>query len=219
MYKDLSILLKEGAEEIGVSLNHQMIEMFMVYLKELKEWNQKINLTSLKKDTAIIIKHFIDSLTLVPYVPSKATLLDIGSGAGFPGIPIKIAKPSIDVTLLEAKSKKVNFQRHMIRMLSLASIRSLQERAENLKTERGFCLHFDIVTTRAFSKLELFLMLGVPLVKKGGFIVAMKGKHVKEELKESQDMLKDFSLVATRIEELTLPFGGGERHLIFMKKM
>ena len=102
--KYLEIILKEGAGELGVSLSYEMIQMFLVYLKELKEWNQKVNLTSLKKDTAIISKHFIDSLSLVPYIHSKASLLDLGSGAGFPGIPVKIAKPSLKVTLLEAKT-------------------------------------------------------------------------------------------------------------------
>ena len=218
MPKDLEIILKEGASELGVSLNHEMIQMFLVYLKELKEWNQKVNLTSLKKDTAIISKHFIDSLSLVPHLPSKASLLDLGSGAGFPGIPIKIAKPSLKVTLLEAKRKKVNFQRHLTRKLGLTCIDSLQDRAENLKTENGSHLSFDIVTSRAFSRLEKFLVLGMPFVKKGGCLIAMKGKHAREELEDSQDMLKDLPLEVSKVERLTLPFGRGRRYLIFLKK-
>ena len=212
-------ILKEGARELGVFLNHEMMQMFLVYLKELKEWNQKVNLTSLKKDAAIIRNHFLDSLSLVPHLPFKASLLDLGSGAGFPGIPVKIAKPSLNVTLLEATRKKVNFQRHIVRKLGLTSIRSLQGRAERLKTENGSHLSFDIVTSRAFSRLEKFLVLGTPFVKKGGVLIAMKGKHAKKELKDSQDMLKGLPIEESRIEELTLPCGGGERHLIFMKKM
>ena len=219
MPKDLEIILKEGASELGVSLNHKMMQMFLVYLKELKEWNQKVNLTSLKKDTAIIGKHFIDSLSLVPYLPSKASLLDLGSGAGFPGIPVKIAKPSLKVTLLEAKRKKVNFQRHLVRKLGLTCIDSLQGRADSLKTENALQLSFDIVTSRAFSRLEKFLILGMPFVKRGGCLIAMKGKHAREELKDSQDMLKGLPLEVSRIEGLTLPFGGGRRYLIFVKKM
>ena len=218
MQKDLEIILKEGASELGVSLNHKMMQMFLVYLEELKEWNQKINLTSLQKDTAIISKHFIDSLSLVPYLPSKASLLDLGSGAGFPGIPVKIAKPSLKVTLLEAKRKKVNFQRHIVRKLGLTCIDSLQDRAESFKTENGPYFSFDIITSRAFARLEKFLMLGMPFVKRGGCLVAMKGKHAREELKDNQDVLKGLHLEVSRIEELTLPFGGGRRYLIFMKK-
>lgn len=216
--KDLEISLKEGARELGVSLNYKMMQMFLVYLKELKEWNQKVNLTSLKKDTAIIIKHFIDSLSLVPHLPSKASLLDLGSGSGFPGIPVKIAMPSLKVTLLEAKRKKVNFQRHLVRKLGLTCIDFLQDRAENLKTENGSHLSFDIVTSRAFSRLEKFLVLGMPFVKKGGCLIAMKGKHAREELEDSQDMLKDLPLEVSKVEGLTLPFGGGRRYLIFLKK-
>ena len=219
MPKDLEITLKEGASELGVSLNCKMTQMFLVYLKELKDWNQKVNLTSLKKDTAIISKHFIDSLSLVPYLPSKASLLDLGSGAGFPGIPVKIAKPSLKVTLLEAKRKKVNFQRHLVRKLGLTCMDFLQGRAESLKTENGLHLSFDIVTSRAFSRLERFLMLGMPFVKRGGCLIAMKGKHAREELKDSQDMLRGLPLEVSRIEGLTLPFGGGRRYLIFVKKM
>ena len=212
-------ILKEGARELRVSLNHEMTQMFLVYLKELKEWNQKVSLTSLKKDAAIICKHFIDSLSLVPYLPFEASLLDLGSGAGFPGIPVKIAKPSISVTLLEATRKKVNFQRHIVRKLGLTPICFLQDRAERLKTENGSRHSFDIVTSRAFSRLEKFLVLGAPFVKKGGYLIAMKGKRAKEELKDSQDMLKGLPLEVSRIEGLTLPFDGGERYLIFMKKM
>ena len=87
MSKEMEIILKEGAKEVRVFLDQQMIQRFLVYLKELKEWNQKVNLTSLKEDESIIIRHFIDSLSLVPYLPKKGSLLDLGSGAGFPGIP------------------------------------------------------------------------------------------------------------------------------------
>ena len=218
MSKDLEFILKEGVGEIGVSLNQEMIQMFLIYLKVLKEWNQKINLTSLKRDTDIITKHFIDSLSLVPYLPSKATLLDLGSGAGFPGIPIKIAKPSLTVTLLEATRKKVNFQRHLVRTLGLTHIYSVQGRAESLKSEEGSPLSFDIVTSRAFSRLEKFLMLGKPFVKKGGYLITMKGRHAEEELKDNQDVVKGLSLEINRTVELLLPVNRERRYLIFIKK-
>jgi len=216
--KDPEFILKEGAREIGVFLNQKMIEMFLVYLKELKEWNQKVNLTSLKRDADIITKHFIDSLSLVPYLPSKATLLDLGSGAGFPGIPIKIAHPSLKVTLLEATRKKVNFQRHLVRTLGLTHIYPVQGRAEGLKSEEGFHLSFDTVTSRAFSRLEKFLMLGAPFVKKGGYLIVMKGRHAEEELKNNQDVVEDLSLEINRTVELLLPVNKEKRCLIFIKK-
>lgn len=218
MLKDLETILKEGAREVGVFLNREMVQMFLVYLKELKEWNQRVNLTSLKEDGVIITKHFIDSLSLVPYLPAEASLLDLGSGAGFPGIPLKIAKPSLKITLLEAKRKKVNFQRHLVRTLGLTNITIIYGRAESLKSENEESLSFDIVTSRAVSRLETFLMLGSPLVKKGGYLVAMKGRQAEAELKDSQDVIKSLSLEISNRVELRLPVGGEKRYLIFMKK-
>ena len=211
-------ILKEGARELRVSLNHEMTQMFLVYLKELKEWNQKVSLTSLKKDAAIICKHFIDSLSLVPYLPFEASLLDLGSGAGFPGIPVKIAKPSISVTLLEATRKKVNFQRHIVRKLGLTPICFLQDRAERLKTENGSRHSFDIVTSRALSTLEKFFVLGEPFVKKGGYLVAMKGKRAEKELKNSRGVMNALSLEIDRQVELQLPLFKEKSSLIFIEK-
>ena len=219
MSKEMEIILKDGAKEVGVSLNQQMIQMFLVYLKELKEWNQKINLTSLKEDETIIIRHFIDSLSLVPYLPKKGSLLDLGSGAGFPGIPVKIVRPSLKVTLLEATRKKVSFQRHLIRALGLSQIHVIQGRAERLKTGSALTLSFDIVTSRALSKLEKFLVLGEPFVKKGGYLVAMKGRQAEEELKASREVIKALSLAINRKVELQLPVLKGKRYLIFIEKM
>jgi len=217
--KEMEIILKEGAKEVGVSLNQQMIQMFLVYLKELKEWNQKVNLTSLKEDETIIVRHFIDSLSLVPYLPKKGSLLDLGSGAGFPGIPVKIVRPSLKVTLLEATRKKVSFQRHLIRALGLSQIHVIQGRAERLKTSSALTPSFDIVTSRALSKLEKFLVLGEPFVKKGGYLVAMKGRQAEEELKASREVIKALSLAINRKVELQLPILKGKRHLIFIEKM
>ena len=218
MSKEMEIILKEGAKEVGVSLNQQMIHMFLAYLRELKEWNQKVNLTSLKEDETIIIRHFIDSLSLVPYLPKKGSLLDLGSGAGFPGIPVKIVRPSLKVTLLEATRKKVSFQRHLIRALGLSQIHVIQGRAEKL-TGSALTLSFDIVTSRALSKLEKFLVLGEPFVKKGGYLVAMKGRQAEEELKASREVIKALSLAINRKVELQLPVLKGKRYLIFIEKM
>lgn len=218
MSEDLEIILREGAREVGVLLGQEMIKMFLVYLKELKEWNRRINLTSLKEDSAIITKHFIDSLSLVPYLPSEGSLLDLGSGAGFPGMPIKIANPSLEVTLLEATRKKVNFQRHLVRTLGLTHITTIQGRAESLKSGSALSLSFDIVTSRAFSRLKRFLMLGDPFVKKGGYLVAMKGSQAEEELKDSQDTIEALSLEISNKVELQLPLHREKRCLIFIKK-
>ena len=216
--KEMEIILKEGASAASVFLNQKMIEQFMRYLDELKEWNRVINLTSLKEDDAIIIKHFVDSLSPVPHLPLKASLLDMGSGAGFPGIPIKIARPTLAVTLLEATGKKVNFQRHLIRTLGLTGVSILQGRAERLAREKGNARNFDIVISRAFSGLEKFLRLGAPFVKNGGCLIAMKGKRAEKELRESAHTARALSLEVSKIETLPLSAAKEKRCLIFMKK-
>jgi 16S rRNA (guanine527-N7)-methyltransferase len=216
--KSVEVLLKEGAGEIGVLLTRKMIEKFLVYMEELKDWNRVVNLTSLKKDDSIAVKHFIDSLSLGPHLLPGTSLLDLGSGAGFPGIPVKIAKPSLKVTLLEATRKKVHFQQHLIRKLCLVEISALQGRAENLKTEKGITPKFDVVTSRAFSGLEKFLRSGVPFIKKEGCLIAMKGKRAEEELEESRDTLKALSLEVSKIVNLQLPVNKEKRCLIFINK-
>jgi len=218
LQKSSELLLKEGAEETGVLLTGKMIEQFLVYLEELKEWNKVVNLTSLKKDSSIIVKHFIDSMSLVPHLSPGTSLLDLGSGAGFPGIPVKIAKPSLKVTLLEATRKKVHFQRHLIRKLGLVEISALQGRAESLKTEKGITPHFDVITSRAFSGLEKFLRCGAPFVKRGGCLIAMKGKRAEEELGETQGTLTALSLETSKTVDLQLPVCKEKRCLVFIKK-
>lgn len=218
MVKNLELFLKKGAEKVRVALTPPMIQMFLIYLKELKEWNEKINLTSLKDDSEIITKHFIDSLSLAPFLPPEATLLDIGSGAGFPGIPLKIALPTLTVTLLEATEKKIRFQQHLIRTLGLSHITSIHNRAENEDLIKEYGLNFDIVVSRACASFKKFCRHGKPFVKIGGYLVAMKGRRGMEELQESQDVVEKLSFEVDNIVELSLPRDKGKRSLIFMKK-
>ena len=114
---DVESILKSGAKHVGVYLDRQMIHLFLIYLKELQHWNKKFNLTSLQDDREIVIDHFIDSLSVVPHLPATGSILDVGSGAGFPGLPIKIAKPELAVTLLESKRKKINFLRQVFHLI------------------------------------------------------------------------------------------------------
>jgi 16S rRNA (guanine527-N7)-methyltransferase len=215
----LEDLIKNDASKVGVFLDRKMVQAFLIYLKELKEWNQKINLTSLKKDEAIITNHFIDSLSITPHLPSSASILDLGSGAGFPGIPLKIAAPAHNITLLESTRKKANFLRHIIRRLGLSRTTVVECRAEHFKSSAHSHPGFDCVIARALAPLKIFLQLGAPLVIEGGQIVAMKGEKAEEELKECQAALKDFSLEVDKKIALQLPPSNKKRHLIFIKKV
>ena len=123
-------LLLEGAKTFGIDLDEEAIQSFETYLKELLKWNQKINLTAIRSEKGIVLKHYRDSLSVYPYLPNHSFILDIGSGAGFPGLPLKIIQPSFEVTLIDSVRKKVDFQRHMIRSLALRRIEAIHGRAQ-----------------------------------------------------------------------------------------
>jgi 16S rRNA (guanine527-N7)-methyltransferase len=186
--EEVKRVLREGAEELGVVLGEEALGRFTVYLRELKLWSGKISLTSITSDEEIISRHFLDSLT--PYGLIKELgckrLLDIGSGAGFPSIPLKIVEPSLSVVLVDSVGKKVSFMRHIIRTLGLnempGEIRAVSARAEGPGLIEEIGGRFDCVISRAFSSLREFLEIGLPYCRKGGHMVAMKGPAVLEEL-------------------------------------
>ena len=211
-------IIRTAAREVGIFLDQKQIQLFLIYLRELKEWNQKVNLTSLKDDTAIIKNHFIDSLSIIPHLPPAISLLDMGSGGGFPGVPVKIARPSLQVTLLEATRKKANFLRHLIRALELSHITTLEGRAEAVTAHDQPHPLFDIVISRAVTRLKPFLLLGEPFVKKGGYLLAMKGAKAEEELRESQKTIRDLSFTVSWKKEAQLPGTNKKRCLILLKK-
>ena len=211
-------IIRTAAREVGIFLDQKQIQLFLIYLRELKEWNQKVNLTSLKDDTAIIKNHFIDSLSIIPHLPPAISLLDMGSGGGFPGVPVKIARPSLQVTLLEATRKKANFLRHLIRALELSHITTLEGRAEAVTAHDQPHPLFDIVISRALTRLKPFLLLGEPFVKKGGYLLAMKGAKAEEELRESQKTIRDLSFTVSWKKEAQLPGTNKKRCLILLKK-
>ncbi|MBI5286275.1 MAG: 16S rRNA (guanine(527)-N(7))-methyltransferase RsmG [Deltaproteobacteria bacterium] len=187
---------------MNITLGEREIRLFLKYLTELKEWNRRINLTSIKEDREIIIRHFLDSLTLSPFVETTTTRLDIGSGAGFPGIPLKIALPTLEVTLLDSSGKKVAFMRHITRALGLKGIKTVRGRAEDPHIQEGLGT-FDVVTTRAFAGLKGFLEMAIPYTREGGLILAVKGPKGIEELKGLKG-LKGFEFV--KVHEVRLPF-------------
>ena len=175
-------LLVEGAETFGIRLNEKQVEAFDLYLEELLKWNQKINLTAIRSEKGIVLKHFLDSLTAYPHLSKPSSLLDIGSGAGFPGIPLKMVEPSLEITLIDSVRKKVDFQKHIIRTLGLKGIEAIHGRVQDKEVIQSFGERFDTVISRAFSDLQTLLILSFPFLKKGGVVLAMKGERKGEEI-------------------------------------
>jgi 16S rRNA (guanine527-N7)-methyltransferase len=206
------ILLK-GAREIGFELSEKKLELFMLYLSQLKVWNEKINLTAVKTDRDIIIKHFLDSLTPAEMIGEQIKLLDIGSGAGFPGVPLKIVRPDLDVTLLESSGKKVLFLKDLIRKLGLKKLKAVSLRAEDAKN--GLPRHsFDCVITRAVGSIQHVLELSLPYIKEDGHIILMRGRTGVNNIDETS-LGKKLKLMEDK--SMTLPYGGQERRLLVFR--
>lgn len=176
-------ILTEGAKVFGIHLDEKTVEGFDLYLQELLKWNRKINLTAIQTEKEIVLKHFLDSLSVFPYLSNISSLLDMGSGAGFPGIPLKIVKPSLVTTLIDSVRKKVDFQRHVIRLLGLKGIEAIHGRAQDKEILEDMGERFEMVISRSFSNLLTFLSLSFPLLKKEGIVLAMKGKLDSEEMR------------------------------------
>ena len=173
----------ESARGLGIEIDAVAADAFSIHASELINWNRKINLTAITRPRDIAIKHFLDSLATAGFIAEKARLLDIGSGGGFPGIPLKILKPSLAVLLVDSNGKKVNFLKHVIRTLRLKHIDALQIRAEHLSEDRRHSNSFDVIVSRALSELAPFVKSALPLLAEKGTIIAMKTEVDPEELK------------------------------------
>ena len=216
MDKDrLTRLFLQASQEVSVSLSAQQVELFWLYLQELLEWNKTFSLTGIKNPDDIIIKNFIDSLTPLPYLDSSGSLLDIGSGAGFPSIPLKISCPELEVQLVEASRKKVSFIKHLIRTLGLEGVSVLHRRVEEMEQpERPF----RTIISRAFRRPAPLLQLVTPLLEPSTTLIAMLGPTTREEQNELEDLALAQSLEVSRVVSLELPRGRGGRTLVFFQK-
>ncbi|MEI6125020.1 MAG: 16S rRNA (guanine(527)-N(7))-methyltransferase RsmG [Pseudomonadota bacterium] len=197
---------------MNIALDSNEIDLFSRYLVELQEWNKKINITSITKAEDIIIKHFLDSLTVFQYIDVYGCVVDIGSGGGFPGIPLKIKKPSLNMLLIEAKRKKANFLRHTIRTLNLNGIDVYNGRAEDFNKKNCF----DFAISRAFTDLYSFCNIAAPLVKPGGHIIAMKGRGNEKETINAA--FQDLGITMLNTTCFSLPLNKGTRTIIIFQK-
>jgi 16S rRNA (guanine527-N7)-methyltransferase len=209
--------LIEGAKIFGASLDEEAVETFALFLQELLKWNQKINLTAVRTERGIVLKHFLDSLSPCPYLPRSGRLLDIGSGAGFPGIPIKIVRPSLQVTLIDSVHKKVVFQKHILRTLGLQGAEAVHGRAQDPGVQEGLGGRFDAVIARAFSDTETFLSLSHPFLKPGGMALAMKGAVADDEIDRVRKAMKKYYEHHQTLS-FVLPFSSFKRSILLFEK-
>lgn len=209
-------LLIEGARAFGHALSEEAVEAFAVYLRELLKWNKKINLTAIRTEREIVLKHFLDSLSVLPHLSRTETLLDMGSGAGFPGIPLKIVSPALRIVLLDSVRKKVHFQRHILRTLGLRDVETVHGRAQDPSIIQSLGGQFDLVVSRALSDLKTFLELSLPFVRPEGKVIAMKGRMKDEEVDTLRKEMKT-PYVLEGIFPLVLPRTSLQRTLLVFR--
>jgi 16S rRNA (guanine527-N7)-methyltransferase len=164
-----------GAAQMGLTVTPGQARQFALHGQSLLEWNRKINLTAITKPEEIAVKHFLDAIAPLDHLPAKGRLLDIGTGGGFPGLPLKVMAPHLSMTLIDGVRKKINFVKHVIRQLGLQDVQALHLRAEELAQDRGSAGGFEIIVCRALADLDKLLDLAVPLLAPQGRIIAYQG--------------------------------------------
>jgi 16S rRNA (guanine527-N7)-methyltransferase len=208
-------LLNNGSIKLGITLTVEQTNSVFIYLAELKKWSQKINLTAIKDERDIVIKHVLDSLSYLHGFTAAPglRLLDMGSGAGFPALPIKIACPGISITLVDSVKKKASFLRHIIRILKLTETAVIDTRTKELPVH--FLAIFDVVTARAFADMKSAIAEGMPLLKPGGVMVLSRGP---EETINERDLVRAGVSLERRVD-LTLPYSDYKRMIWVFKKV
>ena len=209
---------KELGKKIGIELSEKEIEKFFSYKEILIERNKEMNLTAITEEQEVIVKHFIDSLTINKYISSNSSLIDVGTGAGFPGIPIKIIREDVKVTLLDSLNKRLKFLDEVIEMNNLKNIITVHGRAEDVAHQLGFREKYDYVTARAVANLSTLSELCLPFLKVGGKFICMKGNSI-EELDEAKKALEILGGKVVDIESFMLPNTDIERNIIIIEKI
>jgi 16S rRNA (guanine527-N7)-methyltransferase len=201
----LTNTLSKGSAAIGVHLGPAELDLFAAYHRELLLWNRRINLVSERSAQEIVIRHFLDSLTAAPFVDRPdGALIDLGSGGGFPGIPLRIALPGLKVTLVEVSRKKSSFLSHIVRTLHIEGIQVVRERVEILTAGETMSGGFDTLISRAAFKLPVLIRAASFFLKPGGQLIAMKGPDLHEEIDETGRILDMAGMVFTALREVRL---------------
>lgn len=220
MESELAMYLTKGAREIGIIIDKEKVEQFISYYYLLIEENKKYNLTSIVNERDVALKHFVDSMACVNvYNFSGKKVADIGTGAGFPGIPLKILNRDMKLLLTDSVSKKIAFVRKVVERLGLEEVEMLQERAEDIGRQEKYREKFDLVVSRAVASMNVLLEYCLPLVKPGGSFLAMKGPGVGEEILNAGNALEKLGGKIIESRQIRLPISGDERNLVMVKKI
>lgn len=214
-------LIEEACTELNVELDEKKYDQFIKYMELIIEWNKKINLTAITDEEEIIKKHFIDSIKVLKFdsIKKAKNLIDIGTGAGFPGIPLKIMLPDLEVTLLDSLNKRIIFLDEVIKQLNLECIRAIHGRAEELGHDKKFREKYEISISRAVANLSVLSEYCIPFVKESGYFIAMKGPALDEELYEGKNAIPLLGGKIEKIEKVFIEETELNHNILVVKKV
>ncbi|SJZ79972.1 16S rRNA (guanine(527)-N(7))-methyltransferase RsmG [Selenihalanaerobacter shriftii] len=214
-------LLVTGVEKLDLSINSEQIEKFLDYIDILLKWNEKVNLTAIDDPQDVVVKHFLDSISCATVIDLKPgdKVMDIGTGAGFPGIPLKILYPEIELSLLDSRNKRINFLKSLSRELDLDNIEFIHGRAEDYGQNPEYRENFDYVFARAVAALNILNEYTIPFLKHRGSFISQKGSEVKKEVAEALSSIEILGAEFYDIIPIELPYTAAERNLVIINKV
>ena len=216
-FDDFNLLKKETADLVSRELSDREMDLFLTYAQEMVSWNDRASLTAIRDHSEIRVKHFLDSISCLKAKPN-GRVIDVGSGAGFPGLVLKILMPNIELSLVDSVQKKTQFLTHMVQVLGLENVSVLNTRAEELGQDPGHREQYDWAVARALANFPVLLEYLLPLVKIGGYVLAQKGEGPEDELKIAENALEELGGEIKEIIPVEIP-GLKERSLVIVKKV
>lgn len=218
-YNEFCEIIDNYCNELQIKLNKKQKEQFFKYMNLLIEWNEKINLTAIVEPKEVILKHFVDSITISKYIKVNGYIADVGTGAGFPGIPLKILRKDINVVLVDSLNKRINFLNEVINELELDNIKAIHNRAEEFGKNKEFREKFDVVTSRAVANLATLSEYLVPLAKVNGKCLCMKGPEIEEEVNAGNKAIEILGGTISNIYKFNLPQSDIGRTIVEITKI
>lgn len=214
-------ILRQGIKDFGIEVNDQMISDLKTYREILVDWNQKMNLTGIEEEKEVFIKHFLDSISAVSngYIKDGISLIDVGTGAGFPGLPLKICLQNIKLTLLDSLNKRINFLQEVSNTVNLKDVEFIHGRAEDFGKNSDYREQYDVATARAVAGLPILMEFCVPFVKIGGYFVCLKGPNANLELEESKMAMDILGLEFVEKIDIELPNEELKHNILVFKKI
>ena len=214
-------LLRNCCEKMKIPLGNAQLEQFMKYLSLLLEWNEKMNLTAITEEREVVLKHFADCLSLVPAVAWKSgtKVIDVGTGAGFPGIPVKIACPDIKLTLLDSLQKRVGFLQETVHQLELQDVECIHSRAEDGGQNPAYREQYDLCVSRAVANLAVLVEYCLPFVKVGGMLAALKGPDAEAEAEQAAGALEKLGGRLVGIKDVSIPYTDLSHKIVLIEKV